>query len=64
MKKLRTYGHLDENGKPLGPEHNHKLKVNEFKIRKLKQECKEELELKRASEMKKNLTCFLEFYRG
>jgi hypothetical protein len=20
MKKLRTYGHLDENGKPLGPE--------------------------------------------
>ena len=36
MKKLRTYGHLDENGKPLGPEHQHKLKVNEFKIRKLK----------------------------
>ena len=49
MKKLRTYGHLDENGNPLGPEHQHKFKVNEFKIRKLKQECKEELELKRVS---------------
>jgi hypothetical protein len=49
MKKLRTYGHLDENGRPLGPEHDKKFKVNEWKIRKLKQECREELELKKVS---------------
>jgi hypothetical protein len=47
MKKLRPYRQVDENGQVLPDEKKKEHKVNEFKIRKLKNELKETLNMRR-----------------
>jgi hypothetical protein len=47
LKKLRPYRDLDDQGNQLPDEIIKKHKPNEHRVRKLKSEFKEELELKR-----------------
>lgn len=62
MKKLRPYRHLDETGQPLPEDQLKKARPNIHRIRKLKQEFKEEIEQKRRL-VKENQQAFLELQK-
>ena len=46
LKKLRPYSNLDDDGNEI-PERRRDVKYNEYKLKKLRQEVKDDLEMKR-----------------